>query len=169
MSQKQVEEKGESTTLLRQLREECAQIYELSVEEQGLIHQLCEMLSEVQSYFKIGVKVSPSLFPSTSEVKQAILSVSGDVVLVKHDIIESQPLYKFDSTTVVDVLSGAAEEINKYAKEFRTGISDRINLMESLVKELKRLHDLNKMRSEEVAPDQYSMQGVASEDLESSS
>ncbi len=169
MSQKQVEEKGEANSLLRQLREECAQIYELSVEEQGLIHQLCEMLSEVQSYFNIGVKVSPSLFPSTNEVKQAILSVSGDVVLVKHDTIESQPLHKFDSITVVDVLSEAAEEINKYAKGYRSGISNRINLMESLVKELKRLHDLNKMHSEEVAPDQYSMQGVASEDVENSS
>ncbi|MBI2937019.1 MAG: hypothetical protein HYY22_02300 [Thaumarchaeota archaeon] len=166
MSQKQVEEKGETTTLLRQLREECAQIYELSVEEQGLIHQLCEMLSEVQSFFKIGVKITPSLFPSTVEVKQAILSVSGDIVLVKHDIIESQPLYKFDSTTVVEVLSEAADELNKYAKGFRTGISNRISLMETLVKELKRLHDLNKMHSEEVAPDQYSMQGIASDDLE---
>jgi hypothetical protein len=169
MSQKQVEENAETTTLLRQLREECAQIYELSVEEQGLIHQLCEMLSEVQSYFKIGVPVSPSLFPSTSEVKHAVLSVSGDIVLVKSDLIESQPLFKFDSITVVAVLSEAASELNKYAKSFRAGINSRISLMETLVRELKRLHDLSKMHSEEVAPDQFSMPGIASDDLGTSS
>jgi hypothetical protein len=88
-------------------------------------------------------------------------------VLVKDGFIESRPLSSFDSITVVSVLKEAADKINKYATDFRKGITDRINLMEALVRELKRLHDLNKLHAEETAPDQYVMPEITSEDLES--
>ena len=119
MSNKPVEDKVEAATLIHQLREECSQIFELTVEENGLIQQICEMMGEVQSFFKIGVKISPSLFASKEEIESVILSSNGDVLLVKSDIIESQHLSKFGSTTVVAVLKEAAEKITDYAKKYR--------------------------------------------------
>lgn len=169
MNQNQVEEKDETTTLLRKLREECAQIYELSVEEEGMIKQLCEMLSEVQSFFKIGVDLPVSLFPFKEDIQQAILSISGDIVLIKKDVIDSQHLSKLDSPTVVAVLKEAAYKINIHAKKYREDLMDRISLLEKLTRELKKLHDLRKLQEEDVAPDQYLTPEVSSEELERSS
>lgn len=166
MSQKSVEDDAEATTLLRQLREECAQIYELSVEENGLIQQLCEMMSEVQSFFKIGVELPSSLFASKEEIERATLSMSCDIVLVKSGVIESQHLSKFDSPTVAAVLKEAALKITDYAKTYREDTAGRINLLEKLTRELKKLHDLNKLREEDASPDQYMMPEISSEDLE---
>lgn len=169
MSQNQVEEKDETTTLLRKLREECAQIYELSVEEEGMIKQLCEMLSEVQSFFKIGVNLPTSLFPFKEEIQQATLSISGDIVLIKKDAIDSQHLSKLDSPTVVAVLKEAAYRINIHAKKHREALMDRIALLEKLTRELKKLHDLKKLQEEDLAPDQYLTPEVSTEELERSS
>lgn len=168
MSQNQVDEKDETTTILRKLREECAQIYELSVEEEGMIKQLCEMLSEVQSFFKIGVNLPTSLFPFKEEIKQAILSISGDIILIKKDTVDSQHLSKLDSPTVVAVLKEAAFNINIHAKKHREALTDRINLLEKLTRELKKLHDLKKLQEEDVAPDQYLTPEVSTEQLERS-
>jgi hypothetical protein len=166
MSHPSVEDDADATTFLRHLREECAQIYELSVEEHGLIQQLCEMMSEVQSFFKIGVDIPPSMFASKEEIKKATLSIRGDMVLVKSKIIESQPLSKFDSPTVVAVLTEAAMKITDYAKKYREDIGGRISLLEKLAHELKKLHDLNKLREEDVTPDQYMVPEISSENLE---
>jgi hypothetical protein len=125
------------------------------------------MMSEVQSFFKMGVAISPDIFPSTSKIEQAMLSVSGDILLVKPEMIESRPLSTFDSITVVAVLKEVADSITKYAKTFRSDITERINLMDVLVRELKRLHDLNKLHSEEGTPDQFAIPEISSEDLDS--
>ncbi len=160
------EEKAEAATLIRQLREECAQIYELSVEESDLIQQLCEMMSEVQSFFKIGVALTPSLFASKEEIESVVLSMSSDIVIMKKGLIESHPLSKYDSPTVMAVLREAAVKITEHSKKYREDTAGRIKLMEKLSRELKKLNDLNKLREEDAASDQYFMPEISSEDLE---
>lgn len=169
LSIKQSEEKNEVINLLKNLREECAQIYEFSVEEDGLIKQLCEMLSDVQAFFKIGVELPKTLFPFSEEIEHATLSLSCDIVLVKNNVIESQHLSKYESPIVVDILKEAVPKITDYAKKHRETLGERIGLLEKLTRELKKLHDMKKIQEEDVAPDQYLLPEISSEDLENSS
>lgn len=168
MSQPTVEDNAEATELLRELREECAQIYELSVEEKGLIHQLCDMMSETQSYFKIGVNLSPSLFASKETIEKVVLTKSGDIVIIKPNFIESQHLSDFDSPTVVSVMKEAAGKITQYAKKYRGDMGKRISLLEKIARELKKLQDLNKIRDENIATDDYMMPEISSEESDNS-
>jgi len=171
MSQKEIEDKGETATSLRQLREECAQIYELSVEEKGLIQQLCEYLSEVQSFFKIAISIPTSPFAFKDRIDKAMLSSNGDVILTMKDGgLESRPLSSYDAAKVVSVVKEGAESLSEYAKDYREGLVDRITILERLTRELRKLQDMQKMQeSIDVEADQYMTPEITSDNTEEDS
>jgi hypothetical protein len=167
MNEKPNADNTEAATLIRQLREECAQIFELTVEENGLIHQLCEMMTDVQSFFKIGVELPTTMFPSTGKIDKVILSMNGDVVIERDGHVDAQHLSKYDSPTVVGVMKEAAKKITDYAKRYREDIVNRIDLLEKLARELKKLQDIKKVGEEDKAQqDQFLIPEISSEDLE---
>lgn len=167
MSQKDVEDKGE-TAALRHLREECAQIYELTVEEKGLIQQICEYLGEVQSFFKIAVNLPSGIFAHKDRIEDAVLSVKGDIVLMLKDgRLESHPLANYDANTVVSVVKEGVRSLGDYAKEYRERLVERIGLLEQLTRELRKLQDMQKMQENiDTEVDRYMTPEISSDKLE---
>ncbi len=149
---------------LKEVQGEYAQLSELEELERENANKLVSALKEVQTAVDEVIPIERvALGPSYRYAKEAYLGSDAVVILLNNSGISSAiPLTRFKSGEILSIVQSATPHLKKAIAQKRKETADRVELLERILKELKKTGSAVKRQ----APD---YQAPTEEDLISSS
>ena len=149
---------------LKDVQGEYAQLAELEEMEHDYAEKLVQALKEVQSVVDDVIPIErTALGPSYRYAKEAFLGSEGVVILMNNTGISTAiPLTKFKSGEILSVVQSVTPHLKKAISLKRAETSERVELLERILKEMKKTGSSVKRQVPEYG-------GQAEEDLVSSS
>ena len=131
---------------LTALQSEFAQLSELEEMEQTYVVKLIDSLKVLQSGVDVALSLhKEALGPAYASAKEAYLASEGVVIITSEDgKMTSLPLAKFQTKVVLDIVEDATPELGRMISERRKGAGARVELLERILKELKKAGNLMK-------------------------
>jgi hypothetical protein len=131
---------------LTALQSEYAQLSELEEMEQTYVVKLIDALKVLQAGVDVALSLhKEALGPAYSSAKDAHLASEGVVIVTSDDgKMSSLPLSKFQTKVVLDIVEDATPELGRIIAERRKGAGARVELLERILKELKKASSLMK-------------------------
>jgi hypothetical protein len=139
---------------LRDIQGEFAQLTELEEMEHTYAEKLIDSFRLMQTAADMALPLNKNLVEVRYQNVEAAFLASEAVVVVKHTDGRtiSVPLSKFKSGEILSILQEATPPLKKVIAEKRKEIGDRVELMEKILKELKKASSNLKQRKEEIEP-----------------
>jgi len=131
---------------LNSLQSEFAQLSELDEMERNYTRKLIESLKLLQSEVEVALPLTPeSVGPAYSKAKEAYLATDCVVVVVNADNTKvSIPLSSFQPRYVLSIIKEATPVLAKIISEKRKEVGSRVDLLERILKEVKKAGSLAK-------------------------
>ena len=135
---------------LTSLQSEFAQLSELDEMERNYTRKLIESLKMLQSEIDVALPLAKeSLGPAYSAAKEAYLASDCVVVVVGTDGgTRSIPLTHFEPKYVLSVVKEATPALAKMISERRKEVGSRVDLLERILKEVKKAGSMAKVTNE---------------------
>jgi len=135
--------------VLTALQSEFAQLSELEEMEQTYIRKLIDSLKLLHSGVDVALPLhKEALGPAYSNAKEAFLVSEGVVVITgEDDRTSSVPLSRFETKTVLAIVEDATPGLGKIISERRKEAGARVELLEKILKELKKAGNLMQQTS----------------------
>jgi hypothetical protein len=150
-----VSEKAEGIiSELRNMQGEFAQLSELEEMERNYAEKLVDSLKVIQSVVDEPIPVErASLGPRYKYVKEAYLASDAVVVLMNASGIHSAlPLARFKSSEILSIVQSATPQLKKVIAQKRKDTGDRVELLERILKEIKKAGSTVKQQTPEFKP-----------------
>jgi hypothetical protein len=125
---------------LKAMQGEFAQLAELEEMERSYADKLVDSLKIIQAIIDDAIPVEKSaLGPRYKNVKEAFLASDAVVVMMGNSGIQSAvPLSRFKSNEILAVVQSATPQLKKLIAKKRAETGDRVELLERILKELKK-------------------------------
>ena len=138
---------------LTSLQSEFAQLSELDEMERNYTRKLIESLKLLQSEVDMALPLSKeSLGPAYSAAKEAYLASDCVVIVVGADDSKSSiPLTHFDPRFVLSIVREATPALAKIISERRKEVGSRVDILERILKEVKKAGNMAKQSDRIVA------------------
>ncbi len=138
---------------LTSLQSEFAQLSELDEMERNYTRKLIESLKLLQSEVDVALPLAKeSLGPAYSQAKAAYLASDCVVVVVgANDETTSLPLSNFEPRYVVSIVKEATPSLAKIISEKRKQVGSRVDLLERILKEVKKAGNMAKQPDQPMA------------------
>ncbi len=139
---------------LTSLQSEFAQLSELDEMERNYTRKLIDSMKTLQSEVDVALPLrKQSLGPAYSEAKQAFLASECIVVVVgADDATRSIPLTHFEPRYVLSVIKEATPALARIITERRKEVGSRVDLLERILKEVKKAGTMAKVTNERSVP-----------------
>lgn len=139
---------------LTSLQSEFAQLSELDEMERNYTRKLIESLKILQSEVDIALPLrKENLGPAYSSTKEAYLASDCVVVVVDDaDGKRSVPLSRFEPKYVISIVKEATPALAKIISDRRKDVGSRVDLLERILKEVKKAGNMAKSTSERAMP-----------------
>jgi hypothetical protein len=149
---------------LRDIQGEFAQLSELQEIERNYSMKLVDSLKLLQSVVDDVIPVDVSALGEEHQGAQSAFLAADAVVIISDDEgrSESVPLTRFESPQILAVIQAATPKLKKVISDKRRMTAERVEILEKLLKELKKAGSTLKQTRHEVEP-------AEEEDLVSSS
>jgi hypothetical protein len=131
---------------LTSLQSEFAQLSELDEMERNYTRKLIDSLKLLQSEVDVALPLAKAaLGPAYSEAKEAYLASDCVVVVVGADDVKTSiPLTHFESKYVLSIVKEATPALAKIISEKRKEVGSRVDLLERILKEVKKAGSMAK-------------------------
>ncbi|MBI2126818.1 MAG: hypothetical protein HYU02_05855 [Thaumarchaeota archaeon] len=150
---------------LKELHAEFAQISELEQMERSHIENLVDTLKLLLSEVGAAIPVSPEAigYPIV-DVKEAYLLSEAVVVMIGgKENVKSKLLLEFPPLNVLAVIQDCSPKLRRQISERRGALSDRVGLLERIMKELKKTKTVLKPAKQEIGELDVVRSSIASE------
>jgi hypothetical protein len=139
---------------LTSLQSEFAQLSELDEMERNYTRKLIESLKILQAEVDEAMPLQKeSLGPAYSNAKEAYLASDCVVVVVGMDDTKSSiPLARFEPKYVLTIVREATPALAKIISERRKDVGSRVDLLERILKEVKKAGNMAKSTPDRIAP-----------------
>jgi hypothetical protein len=141
---------GDLTTL----QSEFAQLSELDEMEQNYTRKLIDSLKILQSEVDVALPLrTENLGPAYSNSKESYLA--SDCVVIIFDTEDNKrsiPLIQFESKYVLSIVKEATPALAKIISERRKDVGSRVDLLERILKEVKKAGNIAKSTNERAVP-----------------
>jgi len=140
--------------VLRDIQGEFAQLTELEEMEHSYAEKLIDSFRIMQTAVDMALPLSKSVLGDEYQgFDSAFLAAEAVVVLKRADgSSTSLPLSRFKSREIMLILHEATPPLRKAISEKRKDIGERVELMEKILKELKKASSSMKQRKQELEP-----------------
>lgn len=142
MQEEKEDQKGPDSIIsdLKELQGEFAQLSELEEMEHDYAEKLVQGLKEVQSSVEGVIPLERSaLGPAYRYAKEAYLGGEAVVIVLNNTGISTAvPLTKFKSSEILAVVQSAIPHLKKALAQKRKETSERVELLERILKEMKK-------------------------------
>jgi hypothetical protein len=145
---------------LTSLQSEFAQLTELDEMEKTYTSKLIESFKTLQSGMDITLPLAKEVLGDEySSAKEAYLAAEGVVITVREDgKVAALPLASFGPKVILEIVQASTPELGRIISERRQEVGTRVDLLERILKELKKAGTLMKQSS-------HGMPEAISEDL----
>jgi hypothetical protein len=138
------EVEGKFAELLTTLSEETLQLSEFLIEEKKLIHELCSALREILRSLSMNLEIPVKAVPDfAGKVKQVTLNDEGHLLLIHEDgKVISKLLENYPPQVILAVVWNVVPKLERFLRNYRRKISDRVGIFEKIRKELKNIRQV---------------------------
>ncbi|HKW05515.1 MAG TPA: hypothetical protein VJN71_09480 [Nitrososphaerales archaeon] len=122
------------------LKEESAQIGELSELERQYATETINYIKKLIEPLNTSFHIDPhTVMKGDGSITDIVLTPQGTICLVKKENVVSKPLESLQTETLVNIIQQVLPEIKDHVASKREKMTSRVNMLERVAKELKKV------------------------------
>jgi hypothetical protein len=132
---------GQIKESLKTINQETHQLSQLLLQEKRLVKELCSLLKLILKRLQLSFNLPPHLFPQASKTLKTILNDEAHLIFLHNQSVKSIALEGCPPQVVFDVASFIIPELSKALAFYKKKVSSRVNVLNRINEELRRLHN----------------------------
>lgn len=130
----------EILSAITMLKEESAQIGELSELERQYATETINYIKKLIEPLNTSFHIDPhTVMKGDGSITDIVLTPQGTICLVKKENVVSKPLESLQTETLVNIIQQVLPEIKDHVASKREKMTSRVNMLERVAKELKKV------------------------------